>query len=312
MPRNEQTVAASRTIDLNHVAVFTTVVEQASFTAAAKALGLPKSSVSRAVSRLEEQLGVSLLTRTTRKLSLTDAGRAYAQRARDALLLLSEGRELVVEADQEPRGLVRITAPTDPTGNLLAGPISRFCALYPAIHVEVLFSSSRLDLVQEGIDLALRAGRLDDASLVGRRVGLTPLRLVASPAYLERRGTPKRLSDLARHDCVLFRGTHGRQRWTLTRKDKSETIEVMGPVNVDEMTFVLPLCIAGVGIGLVPLLMVEEALGRGALVPVLPQYQQQGAALHVLHPASRQLPRRVRLFRDFLYEELRVQFTRVR
>lgn len=308
MPKNQHTVAQNGTIDLNHVSVFVSVIEAGSFTAAAKALGAPKSSVSRAVSKLEDELGVVLLTRTTRKLALTEAGRLYLDRAREALHLLAEARDHIIEADQEPRGIVRFTAPPDPTGSLLSSAIARFCARYPSIHIDVVFSGSRIDLVEEGIDLALRAGKLDDASLVGKRIGPTPMHLVASPAYLKEHGTPRRLADLAQHRCLLFRAVRGTQRFTLTRKDKAESVEVSGPVSVDELSFVLPLAVAGLGIALMPAMMTDRARRAGSLVPVLAQYQQHGAALHLVHPAARHLPHRVALFRDFLYDELRAQF----
>src|SRR5690606_38300359 len=126
-----------------------------------------KSSVSRAVARLEEQLGTVLLTRTTRKLALTDQGQRYLQSARDALQILSDAREALVDDQAEPRGIVRLTAAPDPTGRLLAEPLADFAQRYPRVHVDVLFTSRRVDLVEEGVDLALRAGKLDDATLVG-------------------------------------------------------------------------------------------------------------------------------------------------
>jgi DNA-binding transcriptional LysR family regulator len=309
MGKVERTVAAIETIDLNQVVAFVHVVDTQSFTAAAKVLGVPKSSVSRAVSKLEQDLGVVLLQRTTRRLSLTDAGTIYLGRAREALQLLSEARDLVVEADEEPRGTVRITAAGDPTGRLVAAPIARFVRLYPQIHVELVITPRRVDLVEEGIDLALRAGRLDDVSLVGKRLDAQPLMLFAAPSYLAAHGTPRKLQDVARHDCVLFRGAKGTARWSLTGKSgKLETVTVRGPVNCDDLPLVMYLTCEGLGIGLMPRQIVMPALASGQLVRVLPQYQLHSGALYLVHPKSQHLPRRVRLLRDFLHQQIRDEF----
>jgi DNA-binding transcriptional LysR family regulator len=230
MSKMERTVASIETIDLNHVAAFVQVVDAQSFTAAAKVLGIPKSSVSRAVTRLEQDLGVVLLQRTTRRLALTDAGKLYLTRARDALQLLSEARDEVSEAEDEPRGTVRLTAPGDPTGRVLAAPLARFIRAHPRIHVELVITPRRVDLVEEGIDLALRAGKLDDLSLSGKRLDAQPSRLYAAPAYLAARGTPRRLQELAGHDCVLFRGARGAARWSFTGKNGPEAVTVRGPI----------------------------------------------------------------------------------
>jgi DNA-binding transcriptional LysR family regulator len=282
------------------------VVDTQSFTAAAAVLGVPKSSVSRSVSRLEQELGVVLLQRTTRRLSLTDAGKLYLGRAREALQLLSEARDLVVEADEEPRGTVRVTAPGDPTGRTLAAPIVRFVRQYPQIHVELVITPRRVDLVEEGIDLALRAGKIDDASLVGKRIDAQPLMLFAAPSYLAARGSPRRLADLARHDCVLFRGARGTARWSLTGKSgKPETVSVRGPVNCDDLPLVMHMATEGLGIALMPRQIAMPALAEGKLEVVLPHYQLHAGAFYILHPAGGHLPRRVRLLRDFLLQEIR-------
>ena len=287
------------------MAAFVRVVETQSFTAAAKLLGMPKSSVSRSVSKLEQDLGVALLRRTTRRLSLTEAGTLYLGRAREALQLLSEARNAVVEADEEPRGIVRLTATADPTGRLLAAPIARFLRQYPRIHVELVITPRHVDLVEEGIDLALRAGKLDDLALAGKRIDAEPLKLYAAPSYLAQRGTPRRFKDLARHDCVLFRGVRGTARWSLTGPNGSESLSVRGPVNADDFPLVARFACEGLGVALLPRQLAIPWLVSGELTPILPQYQLNAGAFYLVHPASRQLPQRVRLLRDFLFQELR-------
>jgi DNA-binding transcriptional LysR family regulator len=308
MAQVERTVATADTIDLNRVAAFVRVVDMQSFTAAAKVLGVPKSSVSRAVRKLEQDLGVMLLRRTTRRLSLTDAGTLYLGRAREALQLLSEAREAVVEADEAPRGTVRITATADPTGRMLALPIARFVRLYPLIHVELLITPRRVDLVEEGVDLALRAGKVDDVALAGKRIEAESVRLYAAPSYLAARGTPRRLQELVNHDCVLFRGVNGAARWSLSGKRGVESVTVRGPVNADDFPLVMRFACEGLGVALLPRQLALPGLITGELVPILPQYQVTGGALYLVHPASRQLPQRVRLLRDFLLQEIRREF----
>src|SRR3954468_1318017 len=222
------------TMDLNHVAVFARVVELQSFTAAAKQLGLPKSSVSRTLSRLEDELGVRLLQRTTRKLHLTEAGQAYYERARVALTGLEEAASAATNLSAEPRGTVRLSAPAD-VGILNLGElVARFVRKYPLVHVEISFSSRFVDLVAEGFDLALRAGKMADSSLVARKIGSDALGIYASANYLRRRGRPKTLADLADHDCVLFHGTNGKSEWHLTGPQGEERVTVRGPLNTDE------------------------------------------------------------------------------
>lgn len=294
-------------MDLNHVAVFARVVEHESFTRAAKQLGLPKSSVSRTVTRLEDELGVRLLQRTTRKLHLTEAGQAYYERARVALAALDEAASAATNLGAEPRGTVRMSAPSD-MGNLRFGEIvARFLRKYPLVHVEISLTSRYVDLVAEGFDLALRAGRLADSSLVARKIGIDSLGLFASPGYLRRRGRPKTVAELANHDCILFHATLGKSEWHLTGPRGVERVTVRGPLNVDEMGFVQQAVAAGVGIALLPTVGVRFAAARGAApmpVRLLPEYSVSGSGLHVVSPSTRLPSASVSAFRDFLVAEL--------
>jgi DNA-binding transcriptional LysR family regulator len=294
-------------MDLNHVAVFARVVELESFTAAAKQLGLPKSSVSRTVSRLEDELGVRLLQRTTRKLHLTEAGQAFYERARVALAGLAEAASAATNMSAEPRGTVRLSAPADIGVMNLAELVARFLRKYPLVQIEISISSRYVDLVAEGFDLALRAGKLADSSLVARKIGSDQLGLFASPSYLRRRGRPKTPAELANHDCVLFRGTNGKSEWRLTGPRGEERVTVRGPLNVDELSFVQQAVTAGVGIALLPMIAVRLAAARGPLplpVRVLPEYSVGGSGLNVVSPSARFQSASVAAFRDFLVAEL--------
>jgi len=287
-------------MDLNRIATFVRVAEMGSFTAAAREMGAPKSSVSRAVSSLELDLGVRLLQRTTRKLHLTEAGRAYLERARTGLAALEEASAEAGEMGEEPRGHVRMTAP--PGSEALPGILAAFTQRYPRVHVAVVFTGRYVNLVEEGFDLALRGGRLEDSTLVARKITEEKLALYASPTYLRRRGRPRRLADLAEHDCVLQRAVNGRATYRLHGANGEEHIEVRGPLSADEMLFLLQAAEAGAGIALLPDTLVRSRLARKSLVRVLPDYAAVGRGLFVVVPSSRFLPARVAALRDFLVE----------
>ena len=288
-------------MDLNHAATFVRVVEAGSFTAAAAALRLPTSSVSRSVSRLEHDLGVTLLERTTRKIGLTDAGRAYYERARDAVAGLGEAGALAVDAAREPHGVVRLAVPAD-MGAHLAPMLGAFVKLYPRIHVDVSFTGRGAELVGDAVDLALVVGRLADSSLIVRKIGSTAHRLYAAPEYLERRGRPRSIAELARHDAVLYRGVAGVSTWELTGPNGRESVEVRGPLSGDQLSFVLEATVAGLGIALLPAFC-ADSLPEGKLVPVLPRFACFTDLQTLVSPA-RHLPHRVSLLRDFLGSHL--------
>jgi DNA-binding transcriptional LysR family regulator len=296
-------------MDLNLVTAFVRVVEQQSFTGAAKALNLPKSSVSRRVTELEEELGVQLLHRTTRKLALTEAGRSYYEQAERALTELNAAAESAAGMDTEARGIVRVTAPVDIGVMGLADILGEFLREYPDIHVELSVSSRVVDLVDEGFDIGVRAGKSRDASLVARRVGNAALCLYASPDYLQKRGRPTSLDELAEHECVLFRAQHGKALWKLDGPGgETSTVEVRGRINVDEMLFVRQAVGVGLGIGLLPAIVIASCARAKPLEVVervLPEFSMGGGAdVSVVTPSGPKRPRRVTLLRDFLVQRL--------
>jgi DNA-binding transcriptional LysR family regulator len=291
-------------MDLNLVSMFVQVVERGSFTAAASQLGLRKSSISRGVARLEEDLGVRLLHRTTRRLNLTEAGSAYFARVRDVTSSIDEATSEVREMGHEPRGMVRITAVPDSGSSVLADIIARFVRQYPKIRVELVLTSRSVDLVEEGIDLALRAGVLRDSPLIARKIGPTDLGLFAAPAYVRRRGKPKALRDLGQHDCVLYRPEAGKNVWRLTGPKGEASVEVTGPIGTDDMSFNAHAVAAGAGIGLLPTVLAANGLEHGKLTRVLPDYAVTGGAVYIVSPPSRHQLARVRLLRDFMASAL--------
>jgi DNA-binding transcriptional LysR family regulator len=288
-------------MDLNRAATFVRVVEAGSFTAAAGALHLPTSSVSRSVSKLEHELGVTLLERTTRKLSLTDAGRAYFERARDAVAGLDEAGALAVDAAREPQGLVRIAAPPEMGGHL-AAVLAELLERHPKLAIDVSFTARGAELVGTQVDVAIVVGQLEDSALIVKKLGTTAHRLFASAAYLERRGKPRTIADLARHACVLYRG---QRVWELHGPKGKERIEVAGPISGDHLSFVHEAVSLGHGIGLLPAFL---ATRPPVLVPVLPSFAANGGLHSLVHP-SRHMPQRVRAVRDFLTEKLAIACT---
>jgi DNA-binding transcriptional LysR family regulator len=210
--------------------------------------------------------------------------------------------------DTEARGIVRLTSPIDIGVLGLADIVAEFVRAYPEIHVELSLSSKVVDLVGEGFDIGIRAGRSRDVSLVARRLGNASLGIYASADYLKARGRPRTLADLAEHDCVLFRGKNGKALWRLDGPHgESASIEVRGPVNVDEMLFVRQAVGVGLGIGLLPSIVIATCSRVGALDPVeriLPDYSMGGADVSVVTPSGPKRPRRVTILRDFLVERL--------
>lgn len=289
-------------MDLNRIATFVRVVEAGTFTAAAARLSLPTSSVSRSVTKLEQDLGITLLQRTTRRISLTDAGRVYYERAREAVAGLDEATQLAGDAAREPNGVVHLAAPPEMQGKLAAAAGS-FVRRYPKIHVDLITTARGAELVGAEVDIAIVLGKLEDSALIVRRLGVSVHRLYAASSYLELRGRPRSVADLARHDAVLYRGNAGRSTWELAGPRGTESVDVRGPLSGDSFQFVLDAVAAGHGVGLLPELCLSHTnLPSGSLQPVLPKYTAAGAVQSLVYP-SRHLPKRVTLLRDFLAEQ---------
>jgi DNA-binding transcriptional LysR family regulator len=292
-------------MDLNHVAAFVRVVQEGSFTAAAKALGLPKSSVSRSIAQLEQDLGVRLLHRTTRKLHLTDAGSAFHTRVARALTDIDEAAATAADLQRELRGPIRITAPVDLGVSAIASIVARFVRKHPNVSIDVRLTSRIVDLVAEGFDLAVRAPAVRDPSLVARHVGDLHLGLYASSRYVAKRGTPTKLAELDAHDCVLFRSDAGNLPWRLTHTSGAEqVVELRGAIAGDDISFVKKVVLAGGGIALLPCFYASREEEQGKLVRVLPEWRAARSALYVVYPSARYVPQRVIAFRELLIAEL--------
>jgi DNA-binding transcriptional LysR family regulator len=289
-------------IDRNRLATFVKVAEMGSFTAAAAALATPKSSVSRSVAGLEADLGVRLLQRTTRKLALTDAGRSLFQRVGPAMFDVDQAVAEVSDQSHELRGSIRFTAPTDFAEIAFPAIIARFFERHPCVRIELALTGRRVDLVEEGFDLALRAGELSDSTLMSRRVGGSDLGIFGSPAYLAKHGHPRSVADLARHNCLFMKSNAGLLLWRLDGPRGQVEADVSGSMVADSFGFLRRSVAAGVGLALLPIRDFDEP--SDDLVRVLPAYGIRGGAVYLVWPSSRYLPARVAAFRDFLAEEL--------
>lgn len=297
--------------DLNAVRVLVRVVQEGSFRGAARALGTPKTTISRKVAELEAQLGVQLLQRTTRTLALTDAGVAFVDEAEGAIARLDAAEAAVTELQSEPRGQVRVTT-TVPLGERLLAPIvADFLVAYPRIEVLLHLTDRSVDLVAERFDVAVRAGALPDSSLVARLVGQSAYRVVASPEYLAQHGTPTRPAELTGHACLRFTraGAAARTTWPFGHGKRVVEVPVDGRLVSDDFVVLRTAAERGLGIARLPILMVHEAVRAGRLVSLLDADAPPPTPIHCLHVGGGRLPSRTRVFLDFVYPRLVQVFT---
>ncbi|MCU7843136.1 MAG: LysR family transcriptional regulator [Candidatus Thiodiazotropha sp. (ex Monitilora ramsayi)] len=287
-------------IDLNEVAIFTTVVDEGSFSSAAKRLGLPRSTVSRKVSQLEDDLGVLLLHRTTRKLRLTDAGRDYYLRCGSALSEIAHANEAITESQQTPSGVLRIAAPLASQREFMSDWMLEFLTEHEAVSMEINLSDDVIDLIDARIDIAFRAGKLEDSSLIAKRLGQTHLVLCASPHYLAASPPLRTLKDLKRHTGILF-GIDGESSgWRLGRGKRQQLVQMPGRVIVNSMEFTLNACLKGLGIAQLPLPLVAEYLDEKRLQTVLDAYASDANGLYAIYPSRRHLSAAARAFLEFI------------
>lgn len=295
----------SKLPDLEGLAIFAKVVEMRSFARTAAELKLSKATVSKAVSRVERRLGTRLFNRTSRRLALTDAGRALAGRAA-AILAEGEAAESeILSQSATPRGLVRLAAPMS-FGVLYVAPlIPEFSALYPEVAIDLHLSDALVDIIGEGFDAALRIAALPDSSLVARRLCETPNYLVAAPSYLKKHGRPRHPLQLAEHTCLSYAYLQTPDTWHFRNKaGEIATVRPAGPLRVNNGDAMLPSLIAGLGLGALPEFIVRGALSDGRLEAVLTDWSLPARALHWVTPPGGPRPARVEVLGQFLAERL--------
>jgi DNA-binding transcriptional LysR family regulator len=283
------------------IAAFAKVVETGSFARAAERLGISVSSVSRQVADLEAHLDARLLNRTTRRLSLTETGRAFHERGVQLLADLAEAEESAGAGAVVPRGTLRISCAVTFGTLHLAPAVGAFIARFPQMRFDVELSDRVVDLVDEGFDAAVRIGAIRGQNLVGRRVGATQLVCCASPSYLARHGEPKVPDDLAGHACLLYAYAPQRDLWTFgTHTGDERKVRVDGPVHSNSGAFASALAVEGIGIAYEPDFIVGEDVRAGRLVPILRAFAPPQGGIHVVYASRRNLSAKVRAFAEFL------------
>lgn len=275
------------------------VVDCGSFTRAAQFLELPKSTVSRRVSRLEAHLGVQLLVRTTRRLDLTDAGHAFYLRASRAVEALEDAGRVASSMLDVPRGRLRVTAPAELSSRMFKASLG-FSRAYPEVHMDLDLSNRYVNLVEEGYDVAIRGGARPEGALSGRLVADAEVGVYASPDYLNARGRPRRIQDLATHDCVLFSSWSTQSQWTLEGPQGERTAQVKGRLTLNNLEAVRLAALEGLGLALLFKDSCEDDLQEGRIERVLPKYGRSNGRLWVTYPRTRFLSPKVRAFVEFL------------
>ncbi|WP_165667692.1 LysR family transcriptional regulator [Metapseudomonas otitidis] len=287
---------------LDDALIFTRVVELHSFTQAAHSLGMQKSTVSRRIALLEERLGVRLLNRTTRKLRLTEVGQAYYDRCRQIMLDFAEAEQAVMQLQQAPSGLLRITAPIEFGQMFLGRVLGQFMSQYPQITAQVELTSREVDPLEEGVDIAILVGQPQDSSLIARKLFEAGRRLCASPAYLAAHGVPRTAEDLAQHRAVLL-PIDSQRYWPLLEA----SVPCQRVLHCNNITFAREAVLWGAGIASLPLMITEQAVRRGELVELLPGVPLPSGEIYAVYPSRRFQAMKVKAFLDFLMARLAME-----
>lgn len=292
-------------MDLNEISAFINIVQAGGLSRAAEHTGLPKSTLSRKLQQLEERLGVTLLQRTTRKITLTPAGQEYYQTCSRILTELSEAEKTVLSEQKSPQGILRFTAPAEAGWTLLAPIIREFKEKYPDIALDMDFTDRTVDMVGEGFDVALRAGLQKDSSLKVKKIKPHRFVLVASSLYLKKQGRPKTAKDLLEHNLIGF--SPGREPivWKLSTPNGKIEIPVEACVRSNSLACAQRLAQEHMGIALVPRFLCMETLVAGGLEIVLPDCYLERSEFGLVYPAGRFLPPKTRVFVDFFAEKLK-------
>ncbi len=282
------------------VTEFVAVAEHQSFTLAANRLNMSVVKVSRKVSALEQALSVKLLHRTTRKVGLTDAGKLYYQNCKPLIEGLEQAEFTVTQMQQQAKGLIRITAPVTYGERFIGSVINDFLLEHPQLDIELILTNQQLDLIEQGIDVAIRLGKLDDSSMIAKRLSIRQLHVCASPSYIERYGEPHTLSELNQHKCLV--GTL--PYWRFHEQNIERNISVKGRISCNSGQVLLDSAVKGLGLVQLPDYYVNQSLKTGELVEVLSQYRDKTEGIWALYPHNRQLSYKIKLLIEFLKENI--------
>ncbi len=290
---------------LNNMEAFTVAVKTGSFTAAAEQLGLSKSYVSKQVSQLESDLGIRLLYRTTRKLSLSHDGEQFYQHCKLIMDEADKAKAEIMDSHEKPRGLIKLTIPQSFVLSEMGSVLIKFQHQYPDIELEIHTSGSNVDLVEESFDLALRIGELEDSTMICRKLIDCEFQVVASPQYLAKYGTPNEPKELTEHNCLVYSSSQLSKHWPF-KLPSGETISVtaQGTLTCNDGQYVLNAALKGLGICFAPNIMFKHHIEKNELCLLLKDYYLPTVSISVIYPLNRNLSRRVRLLIDFLVYEL--------
>ena len=287
---------------LNSIRAFTKVVQHSSFAAAARDLRLSRSAVSKHVIELEQELGVQLLSRTTRSVTATENGQAYYERCLAILSDLEEADLSATRLQAEVRGLLRINAPMSFGTLHLARAVADFMEKYPDLRIQLLLSDQQVDPVQEGFDITLRIADLPSSSMIARRIAPARRAICASPSYLARHGTPKHPDDLRGHACLTYGHLATGNQWKLTGPDGDHWIAIPWTLCTNNAEVLRDAAVQGRGIALLPTFIAGADFQQGRLATILPGYQAPEISIYAIYPETRHLSLKVRVFIDFLVE----------
>lgn len=294
-------------MDFNEVAIFIKVIQKGSFTGAALALEMPKSTVSTKISNLEKRLGTSLITRSTRKIRLTPAGEAFFLRSTKAIDEITAAELAVRSENVEPQGRFRITAPVDIGNTILPSLTALFLKKFPKVQFDILLTDRRIDFLEDEVDLAIRAGQLKDSSLIAKKVGEVVFQIYASPKYLKDNGEPSTLKELSSHSCVHFTPI-SIDGWQLKNGKRSAAVLLPRKIVVNNMSLAHSLALEGAGIALLPSFLCEPEIKTGKLIPILQEWTSEIAPMHFVYPSQKYVPPVIRAFIELSSVTLRNRF----
>jgi DNA-binding transcriptional LysR family regulator len=282
------------------VSEFVSVAETESFTAAAKKLDTSVAQVSRKVSALEDRLAIKLLNRTTRRVSVTEAGQTYYQHCRQVLDGLEQAERAVSNLQSTPQGKIKVTAPVTYGEQQIAPLLNQFMEIHPQLELHFQLSNQQFDLVEQGFDLAIRLGRLHDSSMMAKRLSSRHIHVCASPDYIERYGEPYTLSELRQHNCLIG----AKDYWRFIESGKERSIRIKGSIHSNSGNALTDAALKGIGIVQLPDYYVQSYLESGQLIDLLSAFQEEREGIWALYPNNRHLSPKVRMLVDFLAEKL--------
>jgi len=285
-------------IDWNEMVVFVRVVEEGSFVGAARALGVPKSTVSRRIAALEDRLGARLLHRTTRVVRATAVGQSYFERCASLVAEAAEAERLVTSAQEVPRGRMRLTTSVLFGHRWLSPLVSEFLQQHPEVEIDLVLANRFVELVDEGFDLAIRAGTLGNTEIVARKLGPVYMTMVASPDFLRQQSIPTRAEELSTLPCILVGVDNSGATWQIGGR----RVSVSGPLRVNDMQLARDAAVAGIGVAKVPSFLVGDDLDAGRLVRVLPELRRENTGVYAVYPTRRHVSPSVRAFVELCLE----------